>query len=127
MVSSQISSTSVAFDYSEDLLDVVKKHGYATGLIGKNHPHRKQERFDYNHRQGTHRDAYRQQDGVFDRFLDYLNNHYVTEPTPSDLHFQFPARIVQDMLAYFRDTLNPSLPGSLSLSLIALIRYQSLI
>ena len=38
MVSSQISSTSVAFDYSEDLLDMVKKNGYATGLIGKNHP-----------------------------------------------------------------------------------------
>lgn len=92
--------------YTEDLLDIVKKHGYATGLLGKNHSHRKREAFDwyrgYNHRRGTHRDDSRVEDEAFDGFLDGLNNGVATEPTPFDVHFQFPVRIVQDTLAYFK-------------------------
>ena len=92
--------------YSEDLLDVVKKHGYVTGMLGKNHSHQKREAFDwcrgYNHRRGNHREAYREEDEKFDQFLDQLNNHYAKEATPFDLHFQFPVRIVQDTLEYFK-------------------------
>ncbi len=89
--------------YTEDLLDVLKRNGYATALCGKNHSHRNYEDFDFHSRtdhlglSGSNMTREEQE------FSDYLNNTKFVdsrEPAPGGVEVQHPYRNVSDALEF---------------------------
>ncbi|MGH2533601.1 MAG: sulfatase family protein [Thermomicrobiales bacterium] len=83
--------------YERDLFDVMREHGYATALVGKNHSHIQTERLDYAsrymHTGGLEANRSRQEQ-AFDRWLHNLHHRVSLEPTPFPLECQAPYRIV---------------------------------
>lgn len=89
--------------YSQDLLDVLKGAGYQTAMIGKNHTHITQDRYDYwyeHGHQGAHFDTDEAgrdrtaEDVAFDAWLRELHHWIADEPTPFPLTCQSPFRLV---------------------------------
>ncbi|MGH0051854.1 MAG: sulfatase-like hydrolase/transferase [Sphaerochaetaceae bacterium] len=90
--------------YTLDLLDILKKEGYATALCGKNHAHRAAGDYDYHDINGhlgadePHRlQAHEQQ---LDDFLKSLNFIDSLEPSPGDFTAQLPYRNVTSTLNF---------------------------
>ncbi len=92
--------------YTEDLIDFVRKRGYATALIGKNHSHLKPERMDHwfefthNGGQGEKRTG---QEKAFDAWLAQLCHRVSEEPTPFPLECQSPYRMVTDAARWIHE------------------------
>lgn len=83
--------------YSEDLFDVLRKHGYATGLCGKNHSHLTAEKADFwcecGHL-GIQADNLSDQEKAFNKFMEGTHFHMSKEPTPFPVECQIPHRLV---------------------------------
>ncbi len=83
--------------YSEDLFDVFRKHGYTTGLCGKNHSHLTPDKADFWYEcghLGIHDDDRTSDDKAFDEFLEGTHFHMSKEPTPFPVERQIPHRLV---------------------------------
>lgn len=89
--------------YSKDLIDVLKEKGYKTALIGKNHTHITEDKYDfwYEHgHQGAHFDHGEAgkdrttEDIEFDSWLRSLHHWIHSEPTPFSVECQSPHRLV---------------------------------
>ena len=83
--------------YSEDLFDVFRKHGYATGLCGKNHSHLTPEKADFWYEcghLGIQRDDLTDEEKAFNKFMEGTHFHMSVEPTPFPVEFQIARRLV---------------------------------
>jgi arylsulfatase A-like enzyme len=90
--------------YTEDLLDVMKRQGYATALCGKNHSHRKDSDFDFfeTNMHGGHGGNRKNsgQEEVFADFLDARNHMESHAPSPGGVQVQHPYRNVTSALKF---------------------------
>ncbi len=90
--------------YTEDLLDVLKRQGYATALCGKNHSHRKPSDFDYHDLNGhlgtEEQQSLRENEQELDDFLKTLNFIDSMQPSPGDVTAQLPYRNVSSALRF---------------------------
>ncbi len=83
--------------YTEDLFDVFRKHGYLTGLCGKNHSHLSPGQTDFwlecGHLgiDGVERTP---EEKAFDDFLKTTHFHMSVEPAPFPMECQIPYRLV---------------------------------
>jgi arylsulfatase A-like enzyme len=85
--------------YEKDLVDVLKKQGYATALCGKNHSYLTPERFDHwldAMHDGIHSPERTQEEWAFDGYLAGLHHRADTKPAPFPLHCQIPYRCVSN-------------------------------
>ncbi len=83
--------------YSEDLLDVFRKGGYRTALVGKNHSHLTPEKADFWHEcghLGIDGEEHTDQEKAFDDWLKTTHFHMSIEPTPFPVECQIPYRLV---------------------------------
>lgn len=91
--------------YSQDLIDVMREHGYATAMIGKNHSHLTPDRVDHwfplSHGggQGEQRTP---EEKDFDQWLTELNHGVACEPTPFPVECQGPCRAVSEALQWIQ-------------------------
>lgn len=85
--------------YAQDLFDVMRAHGYATALVGKNHSHLRPDRTDYfseyfhDGGRGEPRSA---GEAAFDEWLLGLHHRVAMEPAPFPVECQLPVRTVRD-------------------------------
>ena len=85
--------------YHADLIDVLKRQGYRTAMIGKNHSHLMPQKvdhwcaFSHDGGEGPGRSA---QEEAFDTWLKVLNHGVSCEPTPFPVECQGPFRMVSD-------------------------------
>jgi arylsulfatase A-like enzyme len=83
--------------YEEDLIDVLRAQGYATGLCGKNHSHMNRDRFDHwfalGH-EGGRGENRTEQEKAFDKYLTALRHRADFNPTRFPLECQCPYRAV---------------------------------
>ncbi|MBN1901182.1 sulfatase-like hydrolase/transferase [Candidatus Sumerlaeota bacterium] len=83
--------------YKEDLFDIFRRHGYKTGLCGKNHSHLKPEKTDFwfaGEHLGIFGDSLSEQEKAFNEFLKETHFHVSMNPTPFPLECQIPYRLV---------------------------------
>jgi arylsulfatase A-like enzyme len=89
--------------YRQDLIDVLRSQGYATGLCGKNHSHLRRDRLDHwfelSHDGGSGNDR-SAQEKAFDSYLAGLHHSAAYEPTPFPLECQCPHRAVSSALKW---------------------------
>jgi arylsulfatase A-like enzyme len=90
--------------FQEDVYQVAKKQGYATGLTGKNHSYLKKEKVDF-WREYSHGGGYISPDAPkeveeYDKWLRNLHFNVSLEPTPFPLSTQLPYRIVSDAIEF---------------------------
>lgn len=90
--------------YEVDLIDVLRRAGYATAMCGKNHSHLYSSRVDHWYPLG-HAAGYGQPDRTveeeaFDQWLHNLHDRAAIEPTPYPLACQGPYRAVSDAMAW---------------------------
>jgi arylsulfatase A-like enzyme len=94
--------------YSEDLLDLLKRSGYRTALLGKNHTHRSVEDFDFaepsghlgsegNHQLST-------EERQHDNFLKTTDFIDAPGPAPGGVEVQLPYRTVTSALNFIDST-----------------------
>ncbi|MDP9383134.1 MAG: sulfatase-like hydrolase/transferase [Chloroflexota bacterium] len=91
--------------YEQDLFDVMRAHGYATALVGKNHSHVLPERVDFYSEywhDGIRCEARSPQEKAFDEWLVALHHRVSLEPTPFPLETQLPCRIVGQAQEWIR-------------------------
>jgi arylsulfatase A-like enzyme len=95
--------------YEQDLEGLLHEHGYHVALVGKNHSHIPNDRFDYvrayNHSSAPPR---LRPDGSvvpdeFSAWLQWLRQNTFEEPTPFPVAEQYPARIVDESIAHLRE------------------------
>lgn len=88
--------------YTEDLFDVMRKGGYRTAMIGKNHTYVKPDAVDYCDYYYYHNGQTTEPECVqfkqFDEFLKQINGCVAMGPTPFPLECQQPHRIVTKAL-----------------------------
>ncbi|MDR1913638.1 MAG: sulfatase-like hydrolase/transferase [Clostridiales bacterium] len=94
--------------YTQDLLDLLRKHGYRTALCGKNHSHRKPEDFDFfecNGHQGNEEGEDKTPDEIsFGKWLNYLQHMESHKPSPGRVELQHPYRNVSSALRFIDGT-----------------------
>lgn len=99
--------------YTEDLLDVVKRAGYATALCGKNHSQHLVSNFDYHEANGHDRpeDEHERnaEEKAFDAFLASLRHMECHEPSPFTIKEQQPYRNVSSAFDFI-DSLKKEKP-----------------
>ena len=82
---------------------ILREHGYATSLAGKNHSFLRDTDFDwvssYMHTGGGRVDRRSNTDAAFDDWLDSLDHTVLYEPSPFPVEQQLPYRIVSDAIA----------------------------
>ena len=95
-----------------DIVDVFKQAGYQTAMVGKNHTHITEERFDTYYEHG-HQGAYldkgnaaadrRPIDIEFDEWLRGLHHWIADKPTPFPLECQSPYRLISAAQRWIED------------------------
>ena len=91
--------------YTEDLLGLLKKAGYAAALCGKNHSHHKPEDFDFAETSGHlgHEGNWRpagEAEENFARFMDETRHMETHAPSPGGVEVQHPYRNVSSAFKF---------------------------
>ncbi|NCO35330.1 MAG: sulfatase-like hydrolase/transferase [Armatimonadetes bacterium] len=91
--------------YKEDLIDVMRKKGYATAMVGKNHSHLIENRVNHwfwlMHKGGKDDDR-TDKEKAFDAYLGQLNHGTALDPTPFPVECQCPHRAVTNAQEWIR-------------------------
>lgn len=83
--------------YEKDILDVARSKGYTTALVGKNHAHPDNKKFDYVcsfHHAGGFHEGKTEEEIEFDDWIRTLPQGICVEPTPFAPKQQIPYRVV---------------------------------
>lgn len=83
--------------YTQDLFDVFRGLGYATGMCGKNHSHLSKDRVDWWYEcghLGIESEDRAPDEKAFDEFLHTTHFHMCADPTPFPVECQIPYRLV---------------------------------
>jgi arylsulfatase A-like enzyme len=94
--------------YKEDMLHMLKRLGYRTALVGKNHTYIKPPEdmdcaVEFSHMVGHIRPNHREEDEAFDRWMANLLFWVGEEPTPFPVSLQYPVRIVDHALEFLEN------------------------
>lgn len=90
--------------YTEDLLEILKRHGYRTALCGKNHSHHESEDFDFHENTGhlgnEGETNTTPEEIAFADFLNSTNHMEMHVPAPGGVKVQHPYRNVSSALKF---------------------------
>lgn len=95
--------------YELDLFDILRRHGYRTALIGKNHSHLTSENADFWYEcghLGIDDPNRSEQDVMFDQWLKSTHFHLSVDPTPFPVECQIPYRLVSKAQQWIRSDAN---------------------
>ncbi|MEG9436625.1 sulfatase-like hydrolase/transferase [Edaphobacter sp. HDX4] len=94
--------------FTEDMYQVAKKHGYRTGLAGKNHTYLKEGDLDYwrpySHDSGPIDASSHPESAAFEEWLKGLHYNVAEEPSPFPLETQLTYRITTDAIRFIEDS-----------------------
>lgn len=95
--------------YEDDLYGVMKKAGYRTALVGKNHTYMKAGRVDYwdeyGHTGKMSKDK-TPEEAAFDKYLGTLSMYENDKPSPFGVELQQPYRMVDEATAWIKQAGN---------------------
>lgn len=92
--------------YLQDMYDIMKKAGYRTGLVGKNHSYLKADKVDfwseYGHGGKMSKDK-TSENTAFDTYLGSLNMYAGYDLSPYGMEQQLPYRMVDEAVGWIKE------------------------